>query len=525
MILAALFIIELLAISIWLDGEMLRDGHGLVAVVGNWGATILRAVVALALAFLVFGESKAGRHRIELRDHRVSWTLLACHGFAMALFGAISAMLFGRASSGAAANLEVVAWAAAGLAGIALAACAFVPAKEWTALIRSMWDVLAFAAGAAIVAVVLGLYARAFWMPLVRLTFALVELLLRPVLPGLTATPATSVIGTEKFHVEIAPECSGYEGMGLILTLSTAWIWFLRKEWRFPNALLLIPAGVVTIWILNGIRIAVLILIGSAGAERIALGGFHSQFGWIAFCITSLAICMAARRVAWFTNAGPAPAIAAPLEQARDATAAYLAPFLAIMASGLVARSMTADFEWVYFLRVAAAIGALWAFRRDYESIEWRPGAAAFAIGAGVFALWIGVDRMLGIAASPAPAEFRGASHLAQIAWIVARIIGGVVTVPIAEELAFRGYLLRRISSADFESVDLRRFAWLPFVISSVAFGLLHGERWAAGTIAGMAYAWAAMRRGRIGDAAVAHGFTNALIAVWVLAGGNWQLW
>jgi CAAX prenyl protease-like protein len=100
-----------------------------------------------------------------------------------------------------------------------------------------------------------------------------------------------------------------------------------------------------------------------------------------------------------------------------------------------------------------------------------------------------------------------------------------VVTVPIAEELAFRGFLLRRLASADFESVAWNRLQWLPFVISSIAFGLLHGERWLAGTIAGMIYALVLVRRGRIGEAVIAHAVTNALLAAWVLSTGQWQLW
>ena len=39
-----------------------------------------------------------------------------------------------------------------------------------------------------------------------------------------------------------------------------------------------------------------------------------------------------------------------------------------------------------------------------------------------------------------------------------------VVTVPIAEELAFRGYLHRRLIDVDFDHVSLRRFTWLAFV-------------------------------------------------------------
>ena len=62
------------------------------------------------------------------------------------------------------------------------------------------------------------------------------------------------------------------------------------------------------------------------------------------------------------------------------------------------------------------------------------------------------------------------------------------------------------------------------FLASSVAFGLLH-ERWLAGTLAGMAFALAAGRRGRLADAVVAHMTANGLLALLALATRNWGLW
>lgn len=149
----------------------------------------------------------------------------------------------------------------------------------------------------------------------------------------------------------------------------------------------------------------------------------------------------------------------------------------------------------------------------------------AVAAGALVFAIWIGFEPLARAHATPAPAALMNAAAGARIAWIIFRVLGAVVTVPMAEEIAFRGFLMRRIASNDFESVSFRSFAWLPFLISSAAFGLLHGDRWLAGMIAGMIYALAMIRRGRIGEAVAAHAVTNALVAAWVLTTGNWQLW
>ena len=40
--------------------------------------------------------------------------------------------------------------------------------------------------------------------------------------------------GTASFHVQIAPACSGYEGIGLILAFTAAWLWFFRPGSALP---------------------------------------------------------------------------------------------------------------------------------------------------------------------------------------------------------------------------------------------------------------------------------------------------
>jgi CAAX prenyl protease-like protein len=99
-----------------------------------------------------------------------------------------------------------------------------------------------------------------------------------------------------------------------------------------------------------------------------------------------------------------------------------------------------------------------------------------------------------------------------------------MIIVPLAEELAFRGYLMRRLIAADFENLPVGKFTWFSFLVSSAAFGALH-DRWIAGMIAGMLYAITLYRRGRLSDAVLAHGTTNALIAVYVLTTKSWYVW
>lgn len=348
-LLAAIFVVELLTISVWLDGEMLLGAGSLASVLRDWGAFTLRLALASIVAFLVLGESRTSQ---EISS--VSWPCLTVHASAMAGFAVLSGMVYGKHSSGMAANLEVLGWGAAGIAAIVSAACALIPAAIWIDRIRALGDLLLFAPAAGAAACVLGSVARELWPPLTHGTFTVVGLMLHPFLAQFFADPTAAEIGSPRFRVQIAPECSGYEGIGLIFAVTCSWLWFRRRECRFPQALLLIPAGVALVWILNAARIAALILIGNAGAEGIAMGGFHSQAGWIAFSLVAVGTCSAARRISWFGSCPRSSEITEP--QTSDAVTANLVPFLAILAAALVSRAISADFEWLYGLRVAAAV-------------------------------------------------------------------------------------------------------------------------------------------------------------------------
>ena len=100
-----------------------------------------------------------------------------------------------------------------------------------------------------------------------------------------------------------------------------------------------------------------------------------------------------------------------------------------------------------------------------------------------------------------------------------------MITVPIAEELAFRGYLARRIVDRNFDNVSFSSITWLSIVLSSAAFGLMHGHQWLVGILAGLAYAAIIKRTGRLSDAIFAHATTNLLLAIWVSARGDFSQW
>jgi CAAX prenyl protease-like protein len=95
------------------------------------------------------------------------------------------------------------------------------------------------------------------------------------------------------------------------------------------------------------------------------------------------------------------------------------------------------------------------------------------------------------------------------------------VVVPLVEELAFRGYLARRLTAADFASVPLDRVTWPALLAAAAVFGLMHHDV-VAGAAVGVLYGVAARHRGQLGDAVTAHAVTNALLAAMALHAGGW---
>ena len=113
----------------------------------------------------------------------------------------------------------------------------------------------------------------------------------------------------------------------------------------------------------------------------------------------------------------------------------------------------------------------------------------------------------------------------ARFGWIGTRAVAAVITVPIAEELAYRGYLMRRLTRADFESVPFRDAGWPALLITAAAFGAVHGALWGPGILAGLVFGALAIKTGKFGEAVAAHMLTNALLAAYVVVFDQWQLW
>lgn len=190
--------------------------------------------------------------------------------------------------------------------------------------------------------------------------------------------------------------------------------------------------------------------------------------------------------------------------------------------------------EWEYPLRVVTVGGVLAAVSR--KVIEWRPGRAtqSAALGVMVFAVWVAPDLLwpayrehwlfansvTGSARSSLPGFARG-----NPLFLVFRVAGTALLVPVVEELFWRGWLMRYLVRPEFEKVRLGTYTALSFWVTALLFASEHGPYWEVGLLAGAAYGWWMVRTRSLADCILAHAVTNGCLAAYVIASGRWQYW
>jgi exosortase E/protease (VPEID-CTERM system) len=522
--LLGLLTLEVLGLTWRFDTQTLTDTpHGWAVWLGHTPA-LLNISLASVVAFLLFVGARAPTALQALLQQYPQHRWRAClvlHFVAFSIFVYVTARLFIVAP-------EVVqhpspwlmVWTISGASTLLLWCFALAPVHCWRHLLQqTSWGLL-WASLFGVGAWASGQLMYAFWSSLTAVTFWCVRHLLGLLYADIVYQTAQNVLGTPTFRVAIAPTCAGYEGIGLITLLLILYLYLFRDNLRFPQAFLLLPIGALGIWMANVVRLTTLIAIGTSVSRAVAVGGFHSQAGWIAFLLVGLGIITVTHRRQWFAL----PTTASLTTEGPSWVAAMLVPLLALLATSLVTSAVSSGFDWLYPLRVVVTSAALWSCRKVYLQLTWTWCWPAGAIGAVVFALWL---LLAPAAESQATALADGLAQLSggwASVWVGFRVIGAVMTVPVAEELACRGYVIRQLVARDAEHVRPGQFTWWSFLGSSVLFGVLH-DRWCAGTLAGMGYAFALYRRGQLADAVVAHMTTNALLSFYILCTHEWSHW
>jgi exosortase E/protease (VPEID-CTERM system) len=523
-LLGASFFVEKILLNKFVDFDRAQAAEGFGAFVReaqHWG---FRFLVALAAAISLFAfvsgrqQLRNADQEVRLAPMRASWLLL--HAVLVACLIPLSYALYREEVSRLPFGLIVMLWIGFAAAAGWCATIAMAPWRVWRHAAGALGNMWLFAGVAALLSASVMHLSQRLWGPTATLTFHLVRFLLERFIPNLDADVATRVLRTDNFAVEVSEICSGLEGVGLILAFLGAWLFYFRREYIFPRAFLLVPLGVVGIFVLNVLRIAALIVIGNLGYPDVAIYGFHSQAGWITFIGVACGLVLLSRRSRWLNRTAVHPDEAPAMH---NPTAAYLMPMLAILAAGMASKALSGNFEYFYPLRVAMALWMFKRYRWKLRQLDWSFSWRGILVGVGIYGLWLIAARFVA-APAPMPDALAAMPIALEIPWIGCRILGSVLLVPAAEELAYRGFLMRRLSKADFESLPYRSVGWLSVIGSAALFGMMHGFMWAPAVVAGLAYGLAAKYRG-LGESVAAHAATNGLIAATVLFAQQWQLW
>ena len=517
-----LLIAEKLVIGLLVDYDTALAATPGVFAMRAYQRSAFHVALVLAAALALFVAARDGaRWRERLfpgPESAVRWPLMAAHGLLFAAVLPLAAALYSDGPRWLPLALMAPLTAAL-VAGAALTALLAVGDwAQWRRLAAGLRGLWFYAGATALAGAALVQWSESLWPLAARATFFGVQDLLQPLLPSLQSYPERRMVVTGNFSVEITNACSGLEGAGLMLMFCGAWLLYFRSEYRFPRALLLIPAGLVLSLALNVVRIAVLVLIGHSGHPGVAIYGFHSQAGWIAFTGCAMGLAWFSRRSAWLRRDGGAVAADA------NPVAAYLLPFLAILAAGTLAHAASSGFEFLYPLRFIACGCMLWMYRSQLAALDWRCSWRGALAGVVVFAAWVGFARGT-LAPAGMPAQLLRLPPGAVVAWIAVRAAAAIITVPIAEELAYRGFLMRRWQRAEFETLPFAQVRWPALALTAVVFGMSHGAMWPVGMLAGLVYGALALRTGRMGECVLAHATTNALLAAMVIGGGQWRYW
>jgi CAAX prenyl protease-like protein len=109
--------------------------------------------------------------------------------------------------------------------------------------------------------------------------------------------------------------------------------------------------------------------------------------------------------------------------------------------------------------------------------------------------------------------------------FILFRVLVSVITVPILEELFWRGWLMRWLIDRNFEKVALGTYSAQAFWIVAALFASEHGSFWDVGLLTGVIYNWWMIRTKSMWDCILMHAVTNACLAWYVLHYDQWVYW
>lgn len=218
---------------------------------------------------------------------------------------------------------------------------------------------------------------------------------------------------------------------------------------------------------------------------------------------------------------------------------AYILPFFLYLGLTQLPPFFPDHYAWLY-AAVALVVGVVTVGLVSRRGLIGPHGSVAAGVAVGIVGIvsWILLCRLQWEQALSAylptflrPGERHGfnpfeelSSRLAVWGFVVVRLAGLALLVPVVEELFWRGFLLRWLIAPDFQRRDLWRFTPGSFAGVTLLFAAAHPEWFAAAVYAVLLNVLIYWKRD-LWNCIVAHGVSNLILGAYVLSTHSWELW
>jgi CAAX prenyl protease-like protein len=183
-----------------------------------------------------------------------------------------------------------------------------------------------------------------------------------------------------------------------------------------------------------------------------------------------------------------------------------------------------------YGVKLLVVAGVMWWARGTWGDygvhFSWGGVGIGVVLGLVVAALWVGLDGrypaipLLGERSAFDPGALgEGGKWL----FLVVRMVGLVVLVPVFEELFWRSFVNRYVIDGDrWESVPVGRVTLASGAVTAVLFALVHPE-WLPALLTGLLWAFLLYRTKSLAACLASHVTANLALGVYVITTGAWK--
>jgi CAAX prenyl protease-like protein len=231
---------------------------------------------------------------------------------------------------------------------------------------------------------------------------------------------------------------------------------------------------------------------------------------------------------------------------------AFVLPFfLFVMLTSLEAmETLKPWYPILYLIKIVLVAGSLWWGRKHYPKWNWEGVGIGLIVGLLGGVVWIvlctwSLEQYVlpGIASTladwlqmPSLTEwikpgsrvgfnpFETLSTTTAWGFVVARLIGMVILVPLLEEFFWRGFLNRIVQEEEWEQVPWGKYTRFSFAIVTLAFVAVHTE-WTAALVWIIGINLLYWKTKNLWACVIAHAASNAVLAYYILAHQQWHLW